>query len=420
MLHAFDTRRNRVALFLLLIAALFAPHILSAQEQDEIRGVPAEPADAPEIHAQMAIAENLLGKTPDRGAVLYFLAVSYAQLHETRDAMSKLSECVALQEGFDPDGDPAFAAFKSSGDFTKLVQKTHKDFPAVARSRLAYTILEKDLIPEGLAYDPIANLFYLSSLNRRKIVKIPYEGKPADFVPADRDHLLPVLGIRLDPADGSVWANSFLDTGRTELLHFDRAGTLLGRFSVGGEEKHGFNDLVVLRSGVIYLTDTLAHKLYRFDAKTQNFAEQKVSRSLLQPNGIALGDDEQTLYVADQLGIIRVDLKTHSSSEVDPGPHNTLSGADGLYWHKNTLIAVQNGIGSPRIAQFSLSKDGLRVAKTTILENRSTFTVLPTTGALREDDFYFIVNSQLDNLNGVHILDPLKLEPIRIGVLHLP
>jgi sugar lactone lactonase YvrE len=420
MFLSFNTRRNQVALFLLLIPAFFAPGLLSAQEQDEVRGAPAEPADTPEIRAQMAIAENLLGKTPDRGAVLYFLAVSYAQLHETRGAMSNLSECVALQEGFDPDGDPAFAALKPSGDFTRLVQKAHKDFPAVARSRLAYTIQEKDLIPEGLAYDSLGDLFYLSSLYRRKIVKIPYEGKPADFFPPDRDDLLPVLGIRLDPTDGSIWANSFLDTGRTELLHFDRAGKLLGRFSIGGQEKHGFNDLVVLRSGVIYLTDTLTHKFYRFDTKTQKFADQKASRPLLQPNGIALSDDEQTLYVADQLGIIHVDLTTHSSTEVDPGPHNTVSGADGLYWHKNTLIAIQNGIGSPRIAQFTLSKDGLRVTKTTILENRSTFTVLPTTGALRDEDFYFIVNSQLDNLNGTHILDPLKLEPIRIGVLHLP
>src|SRR5450755_2468555 len=95
---------------LLLFLCSSAPCIVSAQEQDEVRGVAAEPADAPEIRAQMAIAENLLGKTPDRGAILYFLAESHAQLLEQRAAMSRLSECIALKEGFDPDGDPAFAA----------------------------------------------------------------------------------------------------------------------------------------------------------------------------------------------------------------------------------------------------------------------------------------------------------------------
>ena len=43
----------------------------------------------------------------------------------------------------------------------------------------------------------------------------------------------------------------------------------------------------------------------------------------------------------------------------------------------------------------------------------------PTTGALRGDSFYFIVNSQGDNLNGEHVLDVTRLAPVRIAVLRL-
>jgi hypothetical protein len=102
-------------------------------------------------------------------------------------------------------------------------------FPVVAQARATFVTEEKDLIPEGLAYDAKQNVFYLSSLNRKKIVKIDSEGRVADFVPADRSGLLPVLGIRLDPADGTVWANTFEDAGRTELVHFDSAGKLWDR-----------------------------------------------------------------------------------------------------------------------------------------------------------------------------------------------
>jgi len=71
-------------------------------------------------------------------------------------------------------------------------------------------------------------------LNRRKIVKITAEGRVSDFVPAGRDNLLPVVGIRLDPADGTVWADSWEEvTGRSELLHFDASGKLLGRYARG-------------------------------------------------------------------------------------------------------------------------------------------------------------------------------------------
>src|SRR5579863_5050052 len=128
-----DTRRLPLATLFFFVLVSLAVGV-SAQEQEDVRGVPVEPADAAEIRAQMAVAEDLLGKTPDRGAVLYFLAESHAQLLEQRQAMSRLSECIGLKEGFDPDGDPAFAAFKAAPDFVKLIQQVHKDFPAIARS----------------------------------------------------------------------------------------------------------------------------------------------------------------------------------------------------------------------------------------------------------------------------------------------
>ena len=383
--------------------------------------VPAqEPGDDPEIHAQISMAEKLLGKTPDRGAVLYFLAAGHAQLQEPSEAMNNLKQCIALKEGFDPSGEPAFAGLKEGKDFQQLVEQVRKDFPPVSLAKLAYTITEKDLVPEGLAWDPSQDALLLSSLHRKKIVKIPRQGKITDFVPADRDNLLPVLGIRIDPTDGTIWSNSWVDRGKTELLHFDKSGALIGRYSLPGDTKHGFNDLVVLPDGDVFLTDTAAHQVFRFNSKTHDFSDVKLCRDLLMPNGIAMTGDGTMIFVADQLGVLQLRVKSGECTEVDPGPHNTLAGADGLYLQRGKLIAIQNGIGTPRIAVFQLSQDGSQVTKTTILEYRSSFTALPTTGAIDGDDFYFIENSQLGNLNGDKILDVTKLEPVRIGKLRIP
>jgi hypothetical protein len=408
----------RDLLFSLLLCSLLFAHSVCAQEQDEIRGAPLERDDAAEIREQISIAESLLGKTPDRGAVLYFLAASHALLQETLPATQLLKECLTLKEGFDPSGDNSFAALKSSPDFQKLVELVRKDFPAVNLSRVVITSVDKDIFPEGLAYDPRDDSFYLGSIYRRKIFKISQEGKSSDFVPTSRYHLLPILGVRLDPSDGTIWSNSSSEAqGSSELLHFDRSGTLMGRYPPAGPGKHEFNDLVVLHNEDVYLTDSSANKVYRFDSKTRSFTPLLVSRELLSPNGIALTDDEQTLYVADQLGVLKIDLKTAACVEVDPTAHNTLAGIDGLYWHKGSLVAVQNGIGTPRVVVFKLSPDGLRVAKTTVLQNSLK---TPTTGAIRGEDFYFIVNTLIDNLNGEHILDLTKLQPVRIAVVHMP
>jgi hypothetical protein len=218
-----------------------------------------------------------------------------------------------------------------------------------------------------------------------------------------------------------VWADSFTDaTALTELLHFDAAGNLLGRFKPQGSAKHGFNDLVVRKNGEVITTDSLANTVVRFDPASHTFTELPVHRPLFYPNGIALSSDDRMLYIADFLGVVSVDLASRESHDVDPGPRSTLAGVDGLYWHNGNLIAIQNGIGTPRIAAFHLAGDGFHVTRTTVLENRSQLLALPTTGAIRGSDFFFIANSQIDNMNNDKVMDVTRLEAIRIGVLKLP
>jgi len=418
-------KRTLRSLFLApcLIAALPSlplPAHSQEKEKEQIKGVLAEPADAAEVREQIAVVEKLKTVVPDRGAVLFFLSTANQHLGETRETLELLKECLKLREGFDPSGSPSFLGLKGTKEFDDLVAAVRRDFPVVARAQLAFVTEEKDLIPEGLAYDAKQNVFYLGSLNRKKIVKIDAEGRVSDFVPADRYGLLPVLGIRLDPTDGTVWANTFEDAGRTELVHFDSAGKLLGRLAPKDSAKHGFNDLVVRKNGEVITTDSLSNQVFRFDPRSQAFAPLLVYRMLLYPNGIALADEDRSLYVADGVGVVKIDLADNSSRDVDPGPRNTLAGADGLYWHNGSLIAVQNGMGSPRVAAFKLSKDGNRVTQVTVLENRTQFTALPTTGAIRGNDFYFIANSQIDNLNGDKIMDVTKLAAVRIAVVRLP
>ncbi len=427
-----STRIQHFAAFSLLV--LFAGFSSPARQQEaqqragqqveELRGAPAEPDDAAEVRAQIAVVEKLLPNFVDRGAALYFLAAAKQHLGESREAFDLLKECMALDEGFDPSGGPEFAGLRGEHSFTELVERARQHFPAVAMARLALATEEKDLVPEGLAWDPKRELFYLSSLHRKKIVQITPDSHTSDFVPPQQDPLLPVLGIRLDPNDGTIWANAFQDAGAsagtTQLLHIDTQGKVLARFSPPDKAHHGFNDLVVLKSGEVFTTDSLGNAVFRFDPPARKFTTLQFHRPLFYPNGIALAGDEHTIYVADTLGVIKYDLANSSSTDVAPGPHATLAGVDGLYWHRGSLVAIQNGIGTPRVAAFKLSPDGARVARVTILEYRTTLTALPTTGAIRGSDFYFISNSQIDNLNGDKILDPTRLEPVRIAVVHLP
>jgi DNA-binding beta-propeller fold protein YncE len=383
---------------------------------------PPPPADAAAVRAEIQRVESARAEIPDRGAVLFLLAKRYTHLGEPQKAISLLKECVALDEGFDPDNYPPLESLRALPEFRALVAQVHLLHPPVHRSRVAFDVPEADLIPEGLAYDPAARVFYLGSMHRRKIVRITEAGEVSDFVKPELYGLMPVGGVHVDPADRSVWAAS--DPGearRSELLHFDSQGKLLERYPAPGPGPHDLNDLVLRGATEIFVTDTDGHKVYRFDRKSHAFTALAFPRPLFYPNGITVSAEESLLYVADLMGVLQVDLPNNQVREVHPGKGNTLAGIDGLYWYKNSLLAAQYGTGAFRIARFQLSPDGTRVTRSEVLEYRTPVLSFPTTGAIAGNQFYFIANTGIDNWDGEkdQILDPAKLEPVHIAVVPL-
>src|SRR6267143_1915197 len=87
-----------------VVAALSSlPHTAYSQEKEneQIKGVLAEPDDAAEVREQIAIARKLRGVGRDRGAVLFFLPPAKQHLGEPGEAFLLLKEFLKLREVFD-------------------------------------------------------------------------------------------------------------------------------------------------------------------------------------------------------------------------------------------------------------------------------------------------------------------------------
>ena len=380
------------------------------------------PADAENVRAEIRSLEAILAKVPDRGALLFLLARRYAHLGELQKALALLKECMALDAGFvpDPSNSPSLRPLEVNSEFRDLLAQSRRRYSPVHKAHVAFTVPAKDLFPEGLAVDASNGLFYMGSMHRKKVIKFTLTGGVSDFVRQDLFDLSPVGGIHVDPVDHSVWAAT--DAGakkRPELLHFDTQGKLLERYASPGTMPHDLNDLVLRGTREIFTTDTEGHHVYRFDRLSHTFAEMKFWRPVFYPNGITLSRDCDLLFVADMLGVIRVDLRTNESADVDPRAHNTLSGIDGLYWHKNELLGVQYGTGEYRVMRWKLSPDGRKVIASETLEYDTDLVSDPTTGAILGDQFYFITNTGIYNLEDDKIVDPAKLEPVHIAVVSL-
>jgi|SRR5215469_248044 len=396
------------------IAILLCFRLTSFAQQNS----PAPPSpNAAELRGEIQRVEGALPKIIDRGAALFLEAKLYAQIGELPKALDLVKECVNRHQGFDPAGSPALRRLETFPEFRELVAQVRRRYPPVHKARVAYTVQEKDLFPEGLAYDPGRKVFYMGSMHHRKIVMIKQSGDVSDFVKPDLYNLLEVGGVRVDLSDHSVWIASDHE-GASEIVHFDPRGKLLERFPATDPGHHVFNDLVV-EDNEVFVTDTLAHHVYRFDRKLHTFSPMSFHRPLFYPNGITFSGDGNLLYVADDMGVIRVDLRTNATQDVDPGTGNTLAGNDGLYWYKNSLVGVQYGAGEFRVMRWQLSADGTGVTSSETLEQRTPLTRFPTTGAIAEGKFYYIANTGIGNLDHDKIIDPAKLESVHIAVVPL-
>jgi hypothetical protein len=372
------------------------------------------------FRADIRTVEGLLPTLSDPGAAQFFLAWLYAHLGEFKKSLSLLKQC-PIDEGFDPSGVERFRPLESNPEFRELVARIHRRYPPVRRARVAFTIPESDLFPEGLSADLERHVFYLGSMHLEKIVRITEAGTVSDFVKAGMYDLMPVGGVHVDPADHSVWAAT--DPGvknRSEIVHIDAQGKLLERFSAPGAGPHDLNDLVLRGSREIYVTDTDADQVYRFDRATQRFSPLALPRPIFYPNGITLSGDGNFLFVADMLGVLRVDLRNDEVREVRVNGHYTLAGIDGLYWYRGNLVGVQYGAGAYRVVEWRLGADALEVVSAEMLEYRTPLVKDPTTGAIVGTNFYFVSNTGISNLDEKgKIIDPRKLEPIHISVVAL-
>ena len=72
---------------------------------------------------------------------------------------------------------------------------------------VAFRFPERDLIPEGMCYDPAGDVFYLGSIRKSKILEISRDGEFREFVTSVDNEIRGFLGMRVDVERRVLWAN---------------------------------------------------------------------------------------------------------------------------------------------------------------------------------------------------------------------
>ncbi len=254
--------------------------------------------------------------------VLVSLAKAKALSGDGGGALPTLARAVALGYGAGADSDPAFASLAPLPAFRALLPAIRENGRPVGTAKVAFTLAEKDLIPEGVAWDPSSRTLFVGRLARRKIVAVDSAGRARDFVPTGRDGLQQVLGMKVDAARRSLWVCSAEGdapggnaTRASTLFRSDLAtGRALEKIASPPGGRHLFNDVAIAKDGGLFLTDSEEGTVYRLRAASGKLEIFQKPGRLYYPNGIALSDDGRFLYVAHELGIVAWELPSGRTS----------------------------------------------------------------------------------------------------------
>jgi len=265
-------------------------------------------------------------------------------------------------------------------------------------------------LTEGLARDPESGAFFVSSVHKRKIVRVDRQGHAADFVASGRDGLWGVFALAVDPARGSLYALSApvpemsgfdaAEDGATGVFEFDLRTAALRRkvllpAPAERADRRAFNDLVIAADGTVYIGDGRNGAIVRLAPGAAAVTPFVPAGRLGSAQGLVLTPSGRGLYAADYArGLARVDLASGAVRFLAAPPDSVLAGIDGLAAHGAALVATQNGIKPHRLLLITPNAAEDRLETVTLLTINDPRLDEPTLGTVVGDDFYYIANSQ--------------------------
>ncbi len=153
----------------LVVAAKCAFAQLPASEK-----LPA--AVEPLFRAEIARVSKLLETAPDKAALTYQLARTWAAGKQWPEAIEWLGKVAGMKAGFDPSRDALFAELRSTREFGEIMAAVLEATPPVSHSVPVFQVREGDLVPESVAYDPNGKHFYFGSMRRGEGGEVLGEG----------------------------------------------------------------------------------------------------------------------------------------------------------------------------------------------------------------------------------------------------
>ncbi len=361
--------------------------------------------------AYVAAMEALAALRPQHPIAIGGYAGALALNNRGQEAIAQLQRLLDMHVAPDLD-DHDLDGIREREDFRALAGRVRTwRATVIGAPALAYR-LPAGLITESITYDAKSDSFFVSSVRKRKILRIDAHGRIRDFVKSGEHGLWGVNGMGIDAKRRILWASSTAydrcegfnegDAADPALYAFNAdSGALVARYGVPkDDEPHNFDDLSVAPDGSVYVSDStgMVFALRQGAGELQPLVGRGKMRSA---QGSAVDWQHHLLYVSDcGSGIDAVDLATGDVARLALPADFPAYGIDGLAMHGRTLYGVQNDVVPNRVVRIELAPDGVHVAKWRIVAMNQPLMDEPTIGVVARGAYYFIGASQGNKFDG--------------------
>jgi sugar lactone lactonase YvrE len=264
---------------------------------------------------------------------------------------------------------------------------------------------------------------YLSSLHRNKIVAVDRKGAVLDVITTGQGGFMWGLGMKFSGDGNLLWACSADGKGSTALFAINhRVGTITKRYTA--DSARFLNDLVLLKDGRIFITDTEQGALFLLQHDSlQLFLKHE---QLKWANGITVTPAGNLLFVASgRYGLQKIDVATRTIHSATNNQRTDYA-IDGLVLHGHTLYAAigwpQDSLHQHRILRYHLD-EAFHYRSADTLSIAQPWLQCPTTLAVHKNRLYALSTMSLGlyNRHGQKtegIIDSLR-NPV-VAVFDLP
>lgn len=267
-----------------------------------------------------------------------------------------------------------------------------------------FIITEKDIIPEGLAFDTATATIYVSSTYKKKIISISQKGIVKDFIGEGQDDIKSVVGMAVDRSRNSLWAvsseanqvlplkNPGPGQWRSSVYQYDLASRKLIKKYLLNKDSVFLNDITVTADGTVYATESVKNAVYRItpgDDSLRLFVELRPFNFI---NGICFTDKPGFLFVSSAEGIVSINLSSKNFLLFPSAPGIDYRDIDGLSFTNGYFIGHQ----STRVSRFYITASRDSISHSDTLNSGKEFDG-STTGEIGNGHYYFIVNSQIQS-----------------------